>query len=65
MLVPFGGTGMNMPPAQSISCSSCRRNSPHPWSRVDCSWMDLFLDGLVKDGLVKPGFLFHVLTGVL
>ena len=34
MLVPFGGTGMNRPPDQSILYSSCRRNSLHPWSKI-------------------------------
>ena len=34
MLVPFGGTGINRPPDQSILYSSCRRNSLQPWPRI-------------------------------
>ena len=53
MLVPFGGTGMNRPPDQSILYSSCRRNSLHPWSKI----------ARLRIARLSPVFCFTFLPG--
>src|ERR1700733_1728886 len=52
MLVFCGGTGSSIPPAHWSLESSCRRNSPHPWSRIDVlspafwlTWLPGLFDG--------------------
>src|ERR1700728_1204037 len=63
MLVFCGGTGSSIPPAHWSLESSCRRNSPHPWSRIDvlspAFWLTL-LPGLFDGAGGRPRHMAHL-----